>query len=71
MELKDIQNYRNSSISVPPVFPFFPYKSYDPHHQSILVGWEACLTLFKHKVFSPLFFPFFFVWKVVRKRLVV
>ena len=53
------------------MFPFFPYNGYGPHHQSFPVGWEACLTLFIHKVFSPLFFPHFFVWKVVRKRLVV
>ena len=55
MELKYIQNYRNSSFSVP---PFFPYKSYDPHHQSFLVGWEACLTLFYTHSFQPLVFPF-------------
>ena len=60
MELKEIQNYRNSFFSV---LPFFPYNGYGPHHQSFLVGCEACLALCIciHKVFSRLFFPFLFV----------
>ena len=44
MELKKLRNMEILLFfSVP---TFFPYKNYDPPHQSFPVGWGVCLNLF-------------------------
>ena len=44
MELKQIENYGNSSFFS--VTSFFPCKNYDPPHQSFPVRWGVCLIMF-------------------------